>query len=170
MVLIWKTVTSSVRYLPDSPAGTDEVDTWQFALETQMLGTGDCEDSAILLADWLMTRGFDARVSLGRFAEQGGHAWVVVRLDGKAYLLEATNPYLDTATPPLAADVGSRYVAESQLDRDGFFVRAKPKSLWDGDYFTASKWIHVKTPHTIVQTGRYPIAAIPAWFGRSAAP
>lgn len=42
-------VNKSIVYRPDP------VDTWQFASETLALGTGDCEDYAILKADLLKT-------------------------------------------------------------------------------------------------------------------
>jgi hypothetical protein len=160
MVLIWRNVIGTIRYVPDSPDGSDEIDVWQFALETEMLGTGDCEDSAILLADWLGARGFEVRVALGRFAELGGHAWVVVRLGGKTYLLEATSPHADTVTPPLSEDVGSRYVPETVLDRDGFNVRRQPDDPWDGDYFTPAKWIHIKTPRSAAGEAVQSVAAV----------
>ena len=81
MLLIWNSVVRGMRYVPDSADGNEDNDAWQTAAETQQLGTGDCEDSSILLADWLIARGFEARVALGHYAERGGHAWVIVRLE-----------------------------------------------------------------------------------------
>ncbi len=140
MLTIWKSVIKSIRYVPDSSDGNPDNDAWQTALETQMLGTGDCEDSAIYLADWLLARGFDARVCVGRCAEMGGHAWVVVRLGGKSYLLESTNTNVDTTVPPLADEVGSRYVPEATFDRKAFYLRIDPSASWNGDYWSESKW------------------------------
>ena len=156
LVLIWRQVIGSVRYVPDTPSGTDEIDTWQFASETQNKLTGDCEDSSIFLADWLIARGFEARIAVGRFAEKGGHAWVVVRLDNDTYLLESTNPYADTLTPPRAADVGSRYVPEALIDRQGFYSRKRPNDLWDGDYFSKEKWQHIRSQHPVTDSIKRP--------------
>lgn len=144
MLIIWRAVGEICHYKRD----TDEVvndpgDAWQFALETQKLGTGDCEDSAIMLADWLCTRGIEARVALGRYAERGGHAWVVVRLDGQEYLLESTLPDTRPGHLPIASEVGSRYVPEAMLDYDSIYVRASPRELWEGDYFQKQKWLRI---------------------------
>jgi hypothetical protein len=149
MLLIWRAVGKICKYTldpadPNNTTSNDPTDAWQFALETQVLGTGDCEDSSILLADWLHSRGFEARVAIGRFAERGGHAWVVTRLDGKEYLLESTapNPRLDSE--PLAIDVGSRYVPDAMFDYDSIYVRTDPHDIWDGKYWDQSKWVRSK--------------------------
>ena len=96
------------------------------------------------MADWLHSRGFEARVAIGRFAERGGHAWVVTRLNGKEYLLESTapNPRLDSE--PLAIDVGSRYVPDAMFDYDSIYVRTDPHDVWDGKYWDQSKWVRSK--------------------------
>lgn len=143
MLLIWHSVVKGVRYVLDGEDGKADNDAWQTPAETQRLGRGDCEDSSIYLADWLIARGFDARVALGHYAERGGHAWVIVRLNGRSYLLESTNPDMDTSRPPLLDEVGSRYVPDSMIDRDGFFARRNPSAPWDGDYWTEAKWQHV---------------------------
>ena len=44
----------------------------------------------MLLADWLIDMGLDARVVLGDYQSRG-HAWVVVLADDTFYLLEATD-------------------------------------------------------------------------------
>lgn len=147
MLTIWKAVIKGIRYLPDTSDGNPDNDAWQTALETQKLGTGDCEDSSIYLADWLLARGFEARVCVGRCAEMGGHAWVVVRLDGASYLMETTNSNADTNVPPLADEIGSRYVPEASFDRQAFYLRGNPDIPWDGDYWTKTKWQRVAPPH-----------------------
>ena len=68
-------------------AGRQEV--WQTSREAYAFARGDCEDHALILADWLMAMGEDARVVLGDY-RGGGHAWVVLFKNGKEYLLEAT--------------------------------------------------------------------------------
>lgn len=143
MLLIWNSVVHGIRYVPDLADGNDTNDAWQTAAETQRLGTGDCEDSSIYLADWLISRGFNARVAVGHYAERGGHAWVIVRLDGRSYILESTNPEVDTHEPPLLENVGARYVPDAMIDREGFYTRLNPSAPWDGDYWSLAKWQHV---------------------------
>jgi hypothetical protein len=141
LMSIWRAVAEGCRYTVD--AGDDDNDAWQTALETQTLGTGDCEDSSILLADWLLTRKFQVRVALGRYAERGGHAWVVVRLDGSDYLLESTEGAPSTARPPLLSEVGSRYVPELVFDHLAFYIRKQPADARSADYWSDSTWQRV---------------------------
>ena len=144
MLIIWRAVGDICHYKKDQEdIVNDPGDAWQFGLETQKLGTGDCEDSAIMLADWLASRGFEARVALGRYSERGGHAWVVVKLDEKEYLLESTMPDTRAGHVPLASEVGSRYVPEAMLDYNSIYVRQDPRESWDGGYFQAAKWIRI---------------------------
>ena len=65
-------------------------DVWQNSRQAYYFTRGDCEDHAIILADWLISMGLDARVVIGK-VDGGGHAWVVLLVDGKEYLLEATD-------------------------------------------------------------------------------
>lgn len=66
------------------------VDLWQNSAQAFVITRGDCEDHAIVLADWLISEGLDARVVLGKYKTEG-HAWVVVRKNEQFYLLEATD-------------------------------------------------------------------------------
>jgi len=141
LMTIWQAVVRECRYTADT--GTADNDAWQTALETQTLGTGDCEDTAILLADWLIARGFQARVAIGRYAERGCHAWVVVRLDKQDYLLESTEGASYARQPPLLAEMGSRYVPELLFDKDAFYTRMDNAETWNGDYWSARKWLRV---------------------------
>jgi hypothetical protein len=141
LMAIWRAVTSECHYTADS--GDDDNDAWQTAQETQALGTGDCEDSSILLADWLLSRGFQARVALGRYAERGGHAWVVVRLNDQDYLFESTEGTSGAQRPPLLSEVGSRYVPELLFDRLALFVRKQPNDSWNGDFWGEHTWQRV---------------------------
>ncbi len=65
-------------------------DVWQNSQQAYLYSHGDCEDHAILLADWLIAMGYDARVAIGKIPS-GGHAWVILFYDEKEYLLEATS-------------------------------------------------------------------------------
>ncbi|NGN97538.1 hypothetical protein G5S52_07615 [Grimontia sp. S25] len=62
---------------------------WQSSKQSYYYPSGDCEDHAILLADWLIEAGYDARVAVGTY-DGGGHAWVVLFINGNEYVLEAT--------------------------------------------------------------------------------
>lgn len=148
---IWSAVHSNCRYISDpgakagsSFAGKDEMDCWQFADETQRLQRGDCEDSSIFLADWLMSRGFQVRVALGRYGDLGGHAWCVVKIEDKEYLIESTESRPDPTDPPLASRVGSRYVPEILFDRHAIYVPASTTRAWKGDYWSANFWTRIE--------------------------
>ncbi len=67
-------------------------DVWQTSKQSFRNLRGDCEDQAILLADWLQSSGFDARVVLGKFGREG-HAWVVLFKNGQEFLLDSTNKH-----------------------------------------------------------------------------
>lgn len=142
---IWSAVHNNCIYTPDPVDNLNKTDRWQTALETQIRGKGDCEDSAIYLVDWLLARGYDARVALGRYGDIGGHAWCVVRLDEVEYLLETTsegNPDFDS--PPLISRVGSRYIPEILFDRWGIYVRSAQRQPWDGNYWDEKSWIRLE--------------------------
>jgi len=64
-------------------------DLWQNSAQAFMLPRGDCEDHAIILADWLISEGIDAKVVVGMY-KTGGHAWVVATMNNQEYLLEPT--------------------------------------------------------------------------------
>lgn len=142
---IWSAVHHNCTYTPDPVENLKKTDRWQTALETQVRGKGDCEDSAIYLADWLLARGYDARVALGRYGDIGGHAWCVVRLDEVEYLLETTsegNPDFDS--PPLISRVGSRYIPEILFDRWSLYVRSSQRQPWNGNYWDEKNWIRLE--------------------------
>lgn len=141
---IWTAVHEGCTYVKDPIEEKTATDAWQTSLETQRLGRGDCEDSAIFLCDWLLARGFQARVALGRYGDLGGHAWVVVKLDDKEYLLESTEGRPDPSNPPLVTRVGSRYIPEVMFDRHALFVRSTPGQGWKGDYWSSSYWTRIE--------------------------
>lgn len=142
---IWSAVHSNCTYSRDPGINKEKSDRWQTALETQTRGMGDCEDSSIFLADWLTARGYEVRIALGKYGDVGGHAWCVVRLDGKEYLLESTaegRPDFDQ--PPLVSRIGSRYIPEVLFDRWNLYVRKSNHQIWNGDYWSADQWISIK--------------------------
>jgi hypothetical protein len=91
---MWLDVAEKIVYQKDDESFPGRQEVWQTAEETLRAGFGDCEDHSILLVDWLLAEGYEARVAIGesRFGDGqwGGHAWVVLRLEGKEYLIEAT--------------------------------------------------------------------------------
>jgi len=148
---IWAAVHANCLYTndPGAKSGTnyakkEQTDCWQFADETQRLQRGDCEDSSIFLADWLMSRGFQVRVALGRYGDLGGHAWCVVKIDDKEYLIESTESRPDPTDPPLASRVGSRYVPEVLFDRFAIYVPTSSNRAWKGDYWSANTWTRIE--------------------------
>lgn len=148
---IWNAVHNHCVYVNDpgakpgsSFAGKEQMDSWQFADETQRLQRGDCEDSSIFLADWLTSCGFQVRVALGRYGDLGGHAWCVVKLGDLEYLIESTESRPDPLNPPLASRVGSRYVPEVLFDRHAIYVPVSVNRSWKGDYWSANFWTRIE--------------------------
>lgn len=147
---IWSAVHDHCRYTNDPGASDSKyasknhLDSWQFADETQRLRTGDCEDSTIFLADWLLSLGYQVRVALGRYGDLGGHAWCVVKIEDKEYLLESTEGRPDPVDPPLISRVGSRYVPEVLFDRFAIYVPSSANRVWNGDYWKNSNWVKVE--------------------------
>ncbi len=143
MILIWQEAVRRCHYVEDSPGDESPADFWQTPRQTLQKGTGDCEDSALLVTDWMLGNGIPARMALGTMAG-GGHAWCIVRVDRTDFLLESTNrnPDLDNL-PVVNPDDG--YVPSALFDRDALYVRAQPSKPFDGDYWSEEKWIRL--PH-----------------------
>ncbi len=78
------------HYQFDAKQYAGREDVWQSSRQAFYYPRGDCEDHAIVLADWLIEKGEDARVVLGEVEGNGGHAWVILFKHGKEFLLEAT--------------------------------------------------------------------------------
>ncbi len=160
MFTIWSAVVSSYVYTKDTSPSMPNRDSWQTALETMVRGKGDCEDSSILLADWLISRGFDVRVALGRYGDIGQHAWCVVRIDNVDYLLESTEGPPNIDKLPFVNEVGARYVPETLFDRDNIYVRSKPRERFDGNYWASKSWLKVQPRHLFDEaTIRRPLLA-----------
>jgi predicted transglutaminase-like cysteine proteinase len=150
---VWRAHTSNFRYLTDGPA--DNSDAWQTGEETRFAGDGDCEDSAILLADWLISRGFEARVvigTLGPAGRQQAHAWVTLRLSGAEFLMESTEFPFGQQRPMTAAETielaGGTYVPELLFDRDAIYVPKQPAEDLVTDYWGDKAWQRVPAEKT----------------------
>lgn len=120
-------------------------DVWQNSAQAWVHLRGDCEDHAMILADWLIAEGFDARVVVGSYRGEG-HAWVVAFLQGQAYLFEATDKQAGKTWQhyPLAA-MASGYQAEFMFNRDQFWVSTHPSAAMD--YYSAN-WLETASFRT----------------------
>jgi len=94
---IWVTLKylqTRLKYQLDEKGYNNKEEVWQTSKQSYMRLHGDCEDHAILLSDWLIGLGYDARVAVGTVKVRGsspqGHAWVILYQEGEEYLLEAT--------------------------------------------------------------------------------
>ncbi|MGD9369398.1 MAG: transglutaminase domain-containing protein [Desulfobacteraceae bacterium] len=97
-------------------------DVWQNSQQAYYYTRGDCEDHAMILADWLIEMGLDARVVLGTYKEYG-HAWVVFILNGKTYLQEATSKRKTRSMRGIpTAALKVNYHPQFQFNRDSFWV------------------------------------------------
>jgi predicted transglutaminase-like cysteine proteinase len=84
------TISMRLKYQRDAEQFWGLGEVWQNSKQSFFNTRGDCEDHALVLADWLIELGLDARVVLGRY-KNGGHAWVVLLKDSEVFLLEATS-------------------------------------------------------------------------------
>lgn len=118
----WFATAHKLRYRYDHQRYPGRADVWQTARESWLQGSGDCEDHALLLADWLASHGEDARVVLGEL-NGNGHAWVVVLRDGQTYLLEATRKFGRRALRqyPLASTLAG-YQPQAMFNRDSLWI------------------------------------------------
>lgn len=64
-------------------------DVWLTSKEFFTYRIGDCEDHAILLADWMIENNWDAKLVIGTLNEVG-HAWVLLTVNKKDYILDST--------------------------------------------------------------------------------
>jgi len=143
VMAVWQDVVTKCRYQLDAERILGG-DSWEKPEDTYNSGIGDCEDTSLLLADMLMSQGFQAKVALGRHNGEG-HAWVVVQVEGEDYLLETTwNDVGDLDQPPLLEEVGIDYEPQYLIDRDSIYFRRHYG--WTGDYWTDRNWTQVIYP------------------------
>ena len=124
----------SKAYAFDHDQFPGRMEIWQTSREAFFFPTGDCEDHAIALADWLIGLGHDARVVIGRLQGEG-HAWVVLNDGERTYLLEATSKRPAPALP-LAAN-HPEYQPEAMFNRDTYWVNAGPVFTTD---YRGAQW------------------------------
>jgi len=165
---LWRLITSRCTYEADGSDGSSGgyatpadglsipvpnansdpgAEAWQTPSETWQRKAGDCEDTSLLLADALISEGFDARVALGWNAQGGDHAWCVVQLhDGEQYILESTvTPHGPMRLLPVS-EASASYRPEQLFDRDHLYfpIGDQPAS----DYWSSDVWTSV--PNTAV--------------------
>tara|TARA_E500000075_G_scaffold119248_1_gene118432 strand:+ start:396 stop:1100 length:705 start_codon:yes stop_codon:yes gene_type:complete len=130
-------ISQRKQYQRDALQYSGRQEVWQTSREAYSFSRGDCEDHALLLADWLIAMEEDARVVLGEY-RGGGHAWVVLLKNGKEYLLEATRKKgLSRSKPyPLAA-LHRDYQPVYMFNRAEFWenVGSKYTSSYQGDHW-----------------------------------
>ena len=134
----WHTLAKRKKYQSDqlSPKnGT--IDEWQTSREAHEYPYGDCEDHSIALADWLIGMGKDARVVIGSWNGEG-HAWVVLILNGRQYILESTlkQGFQNMRTLPLAR-LQQGYCPKYMFNRNGYWKNAGSSLTSD---YTSSRW------------------------------
>ncbi len=130
-------VSSNLQYELDSLQFNGREEVWMTSIQAWSRRKGDCEDHAILLADWLIDLGFDARVILGSYKSEG-HAWVIVFKDQKEYILEATDKHKlkSWSAYPLAASMPD-YHPEIMFNNEELWVNEGSKFTVD---YSNKKW------------------------------
>ena len=123
---VWQplaTLALRKRYTLDNKLyGPQYSDIWQNSRQAYAYTRGDCEDHAIVLADWLIAMGYDARVVVGKY-KTGGHAWVILFEQGKEYILEATSKGRTRSINDfIYARLATDYHPSYQFNRDDFWV------------------------------------------------
>jgi len=137
---IWRKVADQCEYQLDQEFG-DVREVWKRPSETWTEKAGDCEDTAILLADALITAGFEARVAIGWNGNIGQHAWVAVKTKSGEYILESTLQK-DLGVDDLAGvDMASAFYQPEQLfDQDHLYYTTARQEDFTKDYFSDSLW------------------------------
>lgn len=137
---LWGQIADRCEYeLDQEHSETREV--WKSSNETWAERAGDCEDTSILLADALISEGFDARVAIGWNGNIGQHAWVVVRVGGNQYVLEST---LQSEITPdslsLLSEASNFYQPEQLFDRDHLYFSTSEPEVFREDCFSPELW------------------------------
>jgi transcription elongation factor Elf1 len=142
IMALWQRITDQCDYQLDQDHSEDrEREVWKFSRQTWDEKAGDCEDTSILLADTLLSAGFDARVVIGWNGNIGQHAWVVVKAGDRQYVLESTlqdDITLDNLV--IASQAAAFYQPEQLFDRENLYFTEADESDFRRDYFSPSLW------------------------------
>ncbi|WP_238322369.1 transglutaminase-like domain-containing protein [Vibrio mexicanus] len=114
------TIARKKNYQYDHEQYGGLMEVWQSSRQSYYYPSGDCEDHAILLTDWLIESGYNAYVALGKYDNEG-HAWVVLFIDGKEYVLEATQKSGFGRKYPLASTL-PKYQPQYRFNRTEFWL------------------------------------------------
>ena len=141
IVALWRQVAERCEYQLDQDHISETREVWKNPRETWVEKAGDCEDTSILLADVLISAGFDARVAIGWNGNIGQHAWVVVKTARRQYLIESTLQGEITVESLVEVNQASAfYKPEHLFDRDQvYFTTARPDEFGN-DYFSPKFW------------------------------
>lgn len=91
---IYQYVRDNIGYVEDYATHEYRFEYWQLPEETLNLGTGDCEDQAILLCTLLRAKGYspeDVKVVFGLTSSASGHAWVELLYQGDWVVFDPTS-------------------------------------------------------------------------------
>jgi hypothetical protein len=135
-------VISKRKTYMDDKTQHNALEMWQNSAQSYVLPEGDCEDHAILLADWLISEGVDARVVGGEY-KSGGHAWVIAIINGNSFLLEATDKRAGKSWNhyPLA-ELAKYYSPKYMFNRTDFWENTNSANTSD---YTNSSWVKRST-------------------------
>ncbi|HOC77726.1 MAG TPA: transglutaminase-like domain-containing protein [Methanofastidiosum sp.] len=93
-VEIYEFVRDKIKYVEDYTTHDFRFEYWQLPEETINLGTGDCEDQAILLCTLFRSKGYssdDVKVAFGLTSGTNGHAWVELFYNGDWVVFDPTS-------------------------------------------------------------------------------
>ena len=117
------------QYTYDEAQYNGFVEIWQNSMEAYSNARGDCEDHSMILCDWLISLGYEARVAAGTHG-RSGHAWVVLYLDDKAFILEATKKeHLKHNRHYPLAELLPEYQPYFMFDQDFYYEPKSPDSI-----------------------------------------
>ncbi len=131
-------VRDRVQYVTDK-AQFGRKDIWLTSVETLRRGKGDCEDHAVLLADILISLGYDARIAVGQW-DNGRHAWVLIPDEtGRLQLIEATEKE-DKMITEDPIDWRLRYIPERMFNnRYTWVLNGSRSGMYRSDWILAAE-------------------------------
>ena len=163
LIALWGRVGDQCEYEldQDRPPGVDmnagqarSREVWKLSRETWEEAAGDCEDTSILLADVLIGAGFEARVAIGWNGNIGQHAWVVVRIEDKQYVLESTLQKEIERSDLVTVEAASAFYQPEQLfDREHIYYSTARPDHFRLDYFSSDLW-------KVIPSGAEPTGAL----------
>lgn len=154
VLALWGQVADHCEYqLDQDRLGSSSDDhlreVWKASGETWHEAAGDCEDTSILLADVLISAGFEARVAIGWNGNIGQHAWVVVKVGSRQYILESTLQKKIESSDLVDVESGAAFYQPEQLiDRDRIYYSTARPDRFRLDYFSSALWKAIPKPES----------------------